>query len=64
MNPLDRQQLFSALMLAAMALFVASGAPSLGRWRRRLRLGAVALFALAMTAVLVEIGLWLGGLVD
>jgi hypothetical protein len=55
----DRQQLFSALTLVVMTLFVASGYGPLGRWRRGLRLAAVALFAVAVVAVLVEIVLWL-----
>jgi hypothetical protein len=59
MRPLD-QQLFAALTLAVMALFVASGYRPLGRWRRWLRLAALVLFALAVLAALVEIALWLG----
>jgi hypothetical protein len=61
MNPLDRQRLFAALTLVAMALFVSSGLGPAARWGRWLRAGAVAALALAMIAALVEIVLWWGG---
>jgi hypothetical protein len=57
----DPQRLFSALTLLVMALFVSSGWAPLARWRRPLRLAAVAIFALAVIAVLVEIALWMTG---
>jgi hypothetical protein len=60
MRPIDRQQLFAALTLAVMALFVASGYAPLGRWRRWLRPAAIVLFALAIVAALGEIARWLG----
>jgi hypothetical protein len=57
----ERQQLFSALTLLAMALFVSSGYGPLSRWRRGLRLAAIVAFALAVVAALIEIALWLSG---
>ena len=61
MRPLDPQRLFAALTFLVMALFVSSGYPPLARWRRHLRLGAIAALALAVVVALVEIGLWLIG---
>ena len=58
MNSLDRQRLFTALILTIMALFVASGVPFATRWRRVLRLAAILGFALALGAALVEIVWW------
>jgi hypothetical protein len=57
----DRQQLFSALSLLVMALFVSSTWGPLARWRRGLRLAAILVFALAVVAALVEIALWIAG---
>jgi hypothetical protein len=61
MLPLDRERLFAALTLAAMALFVASSATPLVRWGRWLRRLSVAAFALATVAALVETALWWSG---
>jgi hypothetical protein len=55
----DRGEMLSALILVVMALFVASGRPFAGRWRRRLRLLALLAFALAAVAALIEVGWWL-----
>jgi hypothetical protein len=61
MGGIDRQQWFSALILVIMALFVSSGLPQPARWRRRLRLAALAGFIVALIATLVEIALWWSG---
>jgi hypothetical protein len=57
-SALDRQQLFSALTLVAMALFVAGGIAPNSRWRRALRAAAITAFGLAVAAALIEIALW------
>lgn len=61
MIPIDRQRLFSALTLAAMALFVAAGTPPLARWSRWLRLLSIAAFVMALIAALVAALLWWSG---
>jgi hypothetical protein len=61
MNGADRQQMLSALMLLVMALFVAGGAPFAARWRRPLRLAAIAGFGLAMALALAETVVWWTG---
>ena len=61
MDGFDRQQLFSALILVVMALFVASGLPAAARWRRPLRLLAVIGFCVAVAAALAAIVLWWTG---
>jgi hypothetical protein len=61
MSPYDRQRLFGSLMLVSLALFVSSGTAVPPSWRRWLRGGAVAIFALAVLAALVEVALWLRG---
>jgi cell division protein FtsW (lipid II flippase) len=58
MKDLNRQQMFLALIGLVMALFVMSGLP--GRWRRQLRMAAIALFIVAVAAALVEVALWFG----
>jgi hypothetical protein len=55
----ERQQMFSALILLVIALFVASGYPPASRWRRELRLGAVIAFCAALFWALIELGLWM-----
>ena len=59
MNGIERHQAFAALIGLVAALFVMAGLP--GPWRRQLRAAAVAVFVLALLAVLVEIALWLAG---
>jgi len=61
MGGFDRQRLFTALILAVMALFVASGLPPALRWRRQLRLLAIVGFLAALAAALAEIALWWSG---
>ena len=61
MNGIDRGQLITVLTLLVMALFVSSGVRFAGRWHRPLRTGAIALFAVALALVLVEIAIWLSG---
>lgn len=62
MTGLEPQRLLSAMILIVMALFVASGAPSAGRWRAPLRLAAIVGFAVALVLALREIGLWWAGI--
>jgi hypothetical protein len=57
-NGFDRQRLLSALILLVMALFVASGVPPATRWRRPLRLAAIAGFFIALAVALAQIALW------
>ena len=57
----ERQQMFSALILLVIALFVAAGFPPAARWRRELRLGAVVAFCAALGWALIEIGRWMAG---
>ena len=59
MNGLDRGQILTALTLLVMALFVSSGMPGLGRWRRPIRLAAIGLFAICLAYVIVEVVVWL-----
>jgi len=59
MNGFDRQRLFSALLLLAMALFVSAGAPFAARWRRQIRFAAIAGFCIALAMALGEIAVWL-----
>ena len=61
MSAFERQQMFSALMLLVIALFVARGFPPLARWHRHLRIGAVLLFCIAAGWALVEIAVWAAG---
>ncbi len=61
MDGLDRQSLFSALILVVMALFVASGLPPAAGWRRQLRLAAVAGFVIAVALALADIVFWWTG---
>jgi hypothetical protein len=60
MAGLPREPLLAALTLAVMALFVASGYAAPARWRRRLRLAAIAAFLAALVAALIETALWWG----
>lgn len=61
MNGVDRQQMLSALMLLVMALFVSGGAPFAARWRRKLRLAAIAGFVLVAALALAETVFWWTG---
>ena len=58
MSGADRHQAFSALVLLAIALFVARAYPPAARWRRALRIGAIAAFCAALGWALAEIGIW------
>ena len=53
----ERQQMFSALILLVIALFVAGGFPPAARWRRELRIAAIVAFCAALGWALIEIGL-------
>ena len=59
MNEFDRQRLLSALILLAMAFFVAGGMPLAGRWHRQFRLAAIVGFLAALVVALAEIARWL-----
>jgi len=59
MNEFDRQRLLSALILLAMAFFVAGGTPFARRWRRQFRLAAIVGFLAALVVAFVEIARWL-----
>jgi hypothetical protein len=58
----DQQQMFSALILLVVALFVASGFPLVARWRRALRVMAIVAFCVAVFWSLIEIKLWPAGI--
>ena len=62
MNGFYRQQLLTPLILLVTALFVSSGVASAGRWRRKLRLTAIAAFVVAVVLALAEIVYWWAGL--
>ena len=61
MSAFERQQMLAALTFLVMALFVASGYPPAARWRREIRIAAIALFFVAIAAALIEIAIWLSG---
>jgi len=61
MTDFDRQQMLAAVMALVMALFVASGYPPAARWRRQLRMAAIALFFVAVALALIETAMWWGG---
>lgn len=54
-----REELLSALMLTAVALFLASNHALAGRWRRHVQRAAIIVFGVAVLAALVAIGQWL-----
>jgi len=55
------QQWLPALMLLVMAMFISAGLPIAPRWRRTLRIAAIAGFVLALIVALVRIAYWAGG---
>jgi hypothetical protein len=57
MQIMDRQQLISALMLAATALYLIAAAPGF-RYRRATRIAALALYGVAVAVALVFVGIW------
>jgi hypothetical protein len=57
----ERQQMFLALILLVMALFVAGAYPPAARWRRQLRIATIVAFCAAVGWALMEIGLWAAG---
>jgi hypothetical protein len=61
MNGVDRQQMLGALVLLVMALFVSGGLPLAVRWRRHLRLAAIAGVVLAAVLALAESVIWWTG---
>ena len=61
MSAFERQQMMAALMLLVIALFVGSGYPPAARWRREIRIAAIALFFVATAIALIEIAMWWGG---
>lgn len=61
MRGLESQRLLSAIIVLVMTLFVASGTPGAGRWRRPLRAAAIIGLAAAVALALGEsVGWWLG----
>jgi hypothetical protein len=60
MSAFERQQMLAALMFLVMALFVGSGYPPAVRWRRELRIAAIALFFVAIAIALIEMAMWWG----
>lgn len=61
MHEVDWQRLLSALMLLVVALFVSGGVPMAARWRRPLRLAAIAGFVVATALALAESVFWWAG---
>ena len=61
MNGFDDRRMFAALVLLVSALFVGSGLPLSPQWRRRIRIGAIAAFALAVIIALGKSIPWLTG---
>jgi hypothetical protein len=61
MGGFDRQRWLTGLILLVMALFVSAGMPFAARWRRELRLAAIAGFLVALAVALGEIARWLIG---
>jgi hypothetical protein len=57
-DPDHLQRAFAGLMLVVMALFVAAGRPLGERWRRRLRVASIVVFAIAVALALVAIAVW------
>jgi hypothetical protein len=55
---IEREQLFLALMLLVIALFVAGAYPPAARWRRELRITAIVAFCAALGWALVETAMW------
>lgn len=58
----DRNQLISALVLAATALFLMAMAPGF-RYRRAARIAALAIYGATFLAVALYVVLWLRGIV-
>jgi hypothetical protein len=58
----DREQMISALVLAATALFLFSVAPGM-RFRRQARIAAIAVYGTAFVGVVIYVVLWAGGIV-
>jgi hypothetical protein len=56
----DRQQIFAVLIGSATVLFVAAGAPGF-RYRRQVRIAAVAVYGVALVVVLAWVAMWLAG---
>lgn len=59
---MNRNQMISALILAATALFLMTGMPGF-RWRRPVRIAAVAIYGATFVGVVVYVVLWLCGIV-
>ncbi|HVH78788.1 MAG TPA: hypothetical protein VM782_05315 [Stellaceae bacterium] len=58
MHGFDTQRLVVAATLLATALFLMSGAPGL-RYRRQVRIAAIAVYGAALAGVVVWVLLWL-----
>ncbi|HEY1795479.1 MAG TPA: hypothetical protein VGG57_05115 [Stellaceae bacterium] len=57
----DRAQGLQALSYLVMAFFVAGGVVS-GRWRRRMKWAAIALYGAGVALALVWVGVWFFGI--
>ncbi|MGE0258254.1 MAG: hypothetical protein AB7T18_05815 [Alphaproteobacteria bacterium] len=58
MGSFERHQMFSALVLLVIALFVSGAYTPAARWRRELRISAIAAFCVAAGWAVIEIGIW------
>jgi hypothetical protein len=58
----DRDQMISALVLAATALFLFSVAPGM-RFRRQARVATLAVYGATLLGVIIYVVLWLFGIV-
>jgi hypothetical protein len=54
----ERQQMFSALILLVIALFVMGGFPPASQWRRELRVAAIIAFSAAALWAIIEIAIF------
>lgn len=59
---MDPQRIIQALALAATVLFLMTMAPGF-RWRRQVRIAALALYGALLIGVAVYVVLWLAGIV-
>jgi hypothetical protein len=51
----ERQQMFSALILLVITLFIMGGFPPMARWRRELRVAAIVAFTAAALWAIIEV---------
>ena len=58
MSSFERQQIFSALILLVITLFVMGGFPPAARWRRELRVAAIVVFTAAALWAIIEVAIF------